>query len=226
MKRKSQLIRLLLFAGLIQLLTAWAPYPANAAPSTVDDPELDQTEFFEVSPEDHPRNSIHEIQEAEILNPFTESLTLSVGTFRNISNFSFSNDDLSYGTTFTYSTEVGRDVFVLDRGIEDSMDLELGFVYYSRVNVDFAQDSYQILPILGQFRYNLNLSKTFAFITYLGFQYNWIVGAQKATVKTFESLQGIQPNFGIGALLTLGPHWYLRTDIGIDKLALGLALRW
>lgn len=226
MKLKSQLIRWFAFGSFIPLFISWTPGWVSAAPSTVDDPELDQTEFFEVSPEDHPRSSLHEIQEAQILNPFTESITLSVGSFRNISNFSLSNEELSYGSIFTYSTEVGRDVFVLERGIEDSMDLEFGFVYYSRVNVDFAQDSYQILPILGQFRYNLHLSKSFAFVTYLGFQYNWIVGAQNATVKRFESLQGIQPNFGIGALITLGPHWFLRADVGIDKLALGLALRW
>jgi len=165
------------------------------------------------------------IEERESLIKYQHMAGLSVGSFRNMSGFSIPGTT-HYGFTAYYNEVVDKGIWFHNLAPEDTLSLEFGLGYYSRVNLTGSTDNYDVIPIRTELLYTLQFNPTFAFITEVGAQFNWVIAAENATEIGLATLSGIQPNFAIGMLYNIGPQWYLRTDLGLDRIAIGLAVKW
>jgi hypothetical protein len=167
----------------------------------------------------------YEVDEAQRFEKYKHMATFGVGYFKNMSKFSFNNAS-NGGLSGAYSWITDRDVYAHARNLQDDMRFEVGFEYYSLDNANNANDNYNLLPVYGQYVYNLHVSDTTTFDAYAGLQYNLIMSSQNAQSSTYSNLSGIQINLGVGILYNLGPQWYLRADIGLDRVGAGLCIKW
>lgn len=171
-----------------------------------------------------------EVSETPILNPYKYTFGISLGTFRNMSNFAVANPTIHNGFTAYFSHLLDRGVFVQGKRPQDSLNLEYGLIYYTQLNADPPYDGYNIMPLRADLRYDLNLSESFSLIAFLGLQYNLILSTQNvastASDSNYSRMHGFQPNFGAGFLYNIGPQWYLRLDLGLDRMMAGLAVKW
>jgi hypothetical protein len=172
-----------------------------------------------------------EVKEPTVLNPYKNAVGLSVGSFRNISNFTNANSMVG-GFTAYYSPLLRNSVFYKKDIPEDDLALEFGVGYYSQSNLNH-NDTYNIVPLRAELRYDLYLSQTFTLLGYIGAQYNWVVAMDNVNInnnvldaQNYDNLHGPQLNVGIGLFYNIGPQWYLRGDLGLDRFAIGLALKW
>jgi hypothetical protein len=53
-----------------------------------------------------------------------------------------------------------------------------------------------------------------------------ITASSNEVATTYNNLEGFQPNIGVGVFYNIGPQWYLRGDLGVDRIGIGLAIRW
>jgi hypothetical protein len=166
-----------------------------------------------------------EVRERSVLNPFNNMLGVSVVALRNYSNFIFGSIG-GGGFTAYYSNVVKRNVFFKKEYPQDSLYLEYAFSYYSVINPSGNNDSYTFLPLRTELRYDLHLSETFTPLAYIGAQYNLIMQSQNANATLYNQINGFQLNLGVGLLFNIGPQWYLRADLGLDRLGIGLAVKW
>jgi hypothetical protein len=163
--------------------------------------------------------------EHEPLSKFNHMIGLSVGSFRNMSGFSIPGSN-NYGFSVYYNRILEDSVWFEGHAPHDTLSWETGLGYYSRVNFTGAYDDYQIIPIRGELLYTLHLSRSFAVLTHVGAQFNWVFAAENALDEGLSALSGIQANAGMGFLYQMGPQWYIRGDAGLDRIAIGLAVKW
>jgi hypothetical protein len=163
--------------------------------------------------------------EHEPLSKFNQMVGISAGSFRNMSGFQIPGSNNS-GLTAYYNRVIEDSVWFEGHTPHDTLSLEAGLGYYSIVNFTGGFDDYQIMPIRGEFLYSLHVSPSFAFLTHIGAQFNWIFAAENAVDEGLGALSGIQANAGVGMLYQIGPQWYLRGDAGLDRIAIGLAVKW
>ncbi len=168
-----------------------------------------------------------EKEESPLLNPFDHTVFVMAGLFRNFSNFSNYLTTMANGFSLLYSTTLSRDFFILGgKAPQDDFQLEFGLISYNLVNYDGNNDQYQFLSLEGQLRYDIQCSNSFDLFGYLGIQGNFILSSANANPKTLSAVQGVQPNFGVGLVYTIGPHWLLRLDLGYDKISAGMGITW
>jgi hypothetical protein len=193
------------------------------------DPELDSEtiknldDIEELNPEEEEIDSI-EIEETTSIDPFKNILTVGAGYFANSSNFSLS-PVLSNGFSISYAHSLGKKIFFDSSSFQDSLSIELGGIHYVILNKDGNNDQYTLFPVFGNLLYQLNASKSFTFNFYGGLTYNFMSTAVNPG-KSLNSLQGLQPNFGIGAFYMIGPQWFFRADLGWDRITAGLSIKW
>jgi hypothetical protein len=173
-----------------------------------------------------------EVEEAKIFNPFKNMIGVSIGNYRNLSSFSIPGTTHN-GFSVWYNRVIERGVWIYNRKTQDSLALEFGVTHYSRVNFTGNNDGYDLLPFKAEVVYALHTGERLAFLVHGGLQYNWIYSTDNVNPSAFPNqrtalniLSGIQPNAGVGALLHIGPQWYLRADAGLDRIAFGLAVKW
>ena len=174
-----------------------------------------------------------EVKERPILNPFKYMVGFEIASMKNMSNEVFGSGSFG-GFSLFFSQVIRRDlIFKKTTGPQDSLSIEYGFSYYNDDNVNGVNDDYEILPLKVELRYDMHLSESFTPFVYFGAQYNLILSAANqdnksgsATSVTYNNLHGPQANIGVGIFYNIGPQWYLRGDIGLDRLAIGLAVRW
>ncbi|MBC7398008.1 MAG: outer membrane beta-barrel protein [Bdellovibrionales bacterium] len=173
-----------------------------------------------------------EVDEVSALSPFKNMLGISMGVFRNMANFNLTNPTPHNGFSGYYSHQLDHSVFVHGKRPQDSLSLEYGFIYYTRLNANSHNDDYTIFPLRAELRYDLHLSELFSLLAYAGVQYNLILSTQNVSatspsdVATSHGFQGFQANVGAGFLYNIGPQWYVRGDLALDRFALGLAVKW
>jgi hypothetical protein len=167
----------------------------------------------------------YEVDEKQRLEKYKHMLSLGVGYFKNMSNFSLGG--LSYGgLNVDYSWIIDHDIYVHARSLQDDLRMTFGFEYYTSVNPSGNNDSYSLFPLYADLVYNLHISDSMTFDGYFGLQYNWVQSAQNSNTPTYNTLAGIQGNIGVGLLYNLGPQWYLRADFGLDRVGVGLSIKW
>ena len=172
-----------------------------------------------------PGKTEYEVEERQGLNPFNNMITVSVGYYRNISNFVLPGS-VNNGLGLSYSRTFAHDIFLDPRSMEDSLAVELGFERYTQVNLAGTNDVNTINPLFVNLRYDLYFSKNFALNFYAGFQYNWLYSTENTTTDVQAAISGPQPTVGIGLLYAVGPQWFIRATIGFDQIALGLCVKW
>lgn len=177
-----------------------------------------------------------EVEEKNIIHPFLNGISVQVGSYQNMSGLlsaKYSGATSNSGFGASYSRLINRNVFFQHSNIQDSMSCEFGFAYYSRTNFTGNLDDYSILPLRAEIRYDVHLSETFTPFVYGGLQYNFLLGSDNIDTKAhpvenaaLNSLTGVQPTFGIGLLFNIGPQWYLKGDVGFDRMIIGLSVKW
>ncbi len=172
------------------------------------------------------------IEETKVFNPYRHMIGASIGNFRNMSSFAFPGDT-HYGFSLWYNRLIQKGVWVYSRKLQDSLAIEGGITHYSRVNYTGNNDGYDLLPFKAELSYALHFSEKLAFSAHAGLQYNWIYSTDNVNPSVFpaqrralDSLSGIQPTLGVGALYHIGPQWFLRAEAGLDRLTIGLAVKW
>ena len=184
--------------------------------------EGEEEDFDEESPK---RNRGPAIEERESLIKFPHMMGITIGSFRNMSNFQWPGVN-SNGFSVYYNEIVDKGVWFRGQAPQDSLSLEGGIGFYSRMNLTGIFDNYDILPIRAEILYTLQFNPTFAFLTEVGGQFNWVISTDKATTEGVNQVSGFQPNLGIGFLYNIGPQWYVRGDLGLDRVGIGLAVKW
>ncbi len=204
-----------------------APTPEETpkeSPVDAYDEELDAS--IPPEPEEEQfRTPTPAIEEKESLIRYPRTLGVSVGSFRNMSNFQWPGNTAN-GFTAYFNTVVDQGVWFRGQGPEDSFSIEFGAGYYSFMNLTGLFDSYDVLPIRSEILYSVQLNSDFAVLGYLGAQYNWMISSTAGNTIGESALSGFQPTAGLGVLYQIGPQWYVRADLGIDRMALGLAVKW
>jgi hypothetical protein len=195
------------------------------------DPELDANTVTKLDAidRDNPNDDLEdyskiEFDEFPLLDPLNNMIVVGTGYFGNASNFSLA-PVYNNGVGISFTRVMFRDVFLDSKTIQDALSLELGVVQYSILNLDRNNDNYSLLPFYANLIYQLYPGKTFGAHAYGGLQYNYMLSASNAG-SSIEDLQGFQPNFGVGMTYRMGPQWYLRADIGWDRIAAGLGIKW
>jgi hypothetical protein len=165
------------------------------------------------------------IEEHEVLIKYPHMAGITVGSYRNISNFQWPGVN-SNGFTLYYNEIVDKGVWFQGYAPQDSLSIEGGLGYYSRMNLTGLNDSYDVLPIRAEVLYTLQLNPTFAVLANVGAQFNWVISSDNASSEGLGQISGFQPNLDVGFLYNIGPQWYLRGDLGLDRIGIGLAVKW
>jgi hypothetical protein len=101
----------------------------------------------------------------------------------------------------------------------------LGAAFYSKINA--SNDIYSLTPLRAELRWEIHFNEFIVLHFYGGIQYNWIRTTENAVYEsTYNAYQGVQVIAGTGLMFNIGPQWFVRTDIGHDRAALGMGLRW
>ena len=202
------------------------------SPESGAKPKPDDSEETDTSPAQDTMESELEVKENHILNPYNHSLGFSIGSFKNQSNFVF-NGESAGGFSVFYSSITDRNLFFKKKYPQDSLSIEGGFTYYNLNNVNGHNDDYTLLPIKIDLRYDVYLSTVFGTFFYFGAQYNWVTTTDSVDIansvvdlNTYNKLHGFALDTGFGIFYNIGPQWYLRGDIGLDRMALGLSVKW
>ncbi len=173
-----------------------------------------------------------EVDEIHAINPFENLISVSIGSYKNMSNFRIASPSSANGFGINFSHIADRGLFMRGKKPQDSLSVEYALEYYTRVNYTGNNDDYTLMPLKLQLRYDMHFSESFTYFLYLGAQYNWIMSTSNVNTTiadvndAYNQLHGFQHTLGMGAFFQIGPQWYLRADLGWDTLALGLAVRW
>lgn len=128
-----------------------------------------------------------------------------------------------------YSRSLSHPIYFSDKRLQDSLAVDTSALICKILDYsDVSGDSYTLVPIIVSGRYNWHYSEDFAVFVYGGLIKPWVVGKSgtEPSVSAAASVLGsIQVALGVGATLRVGPQWYLRTDLGVDQVSLGLDLR-
>ncbi len=186
--------------------------------------KIDESTVEEADEEEDEDLGPMEIEESVRMDPYNNILSVSAGYVANASNFAGSSV-LNNGFGVSYAHVLFHDVFINRKSPQDSLAMELGGYTYRIINKDGGNDIYSMLPFFGNLLYQLHTSPSFSLNFYGGIQYNYMTSAINAG-RSLKSLQGLQPNFGLGMFYTIGPQWFIRADIGWDRITGGLSIKW
>ncbi len=128
-----------------------------------------------------------------------------------------------------YSRTLSHPIYFSDKRLQDSLSLDISLLVSKILDYsDISGDSYTLLPLIVTGRYNWLYSESFGLFAYGGLIKPVVVtksGTEPSASAAASVLGSIQVALGVGATLQVGPQWYLRTDLGVDQVSLGLDLR-
>ena len=194
--------------------------PRNLKKPAEDGDDTEESEESRLSRQGGPG-----VEEREPLIKTKHMLGLSIGNYRNLSNFVIPGST-NNGFSVYYSQIIDKGIWYSGWAPHDSLSLEGGLTYYQRVNYSGIYDNYTLIPLRADALYTLQFTPTFALIAGAGIQYNWILSTDNAAQEGITALGGFQPNAYGGILYNIGPQWYLRAEAGLDRIAVGLAVKW
>lgn len=194
--------------------------PRNLKKPAEDGEDTEESEESRLSRQGGPG-----VEEREPLIKAKHMLGISIGNYRNLSNFVIPGST-NNGFSVYYSQIIDKGIWYSGWAPHDSLSIEGGLTYYQRVNYSGIYDNYTLIPIRGDALYTLQFTPTFALIAGAGIQYNWILSTDNAAEEGITALGGFQPNAYGGILYNIGPQWYLRAEAGLDRIAVGLAVKW
>lgn len=159
------------------------------------------------------------IEEIPYFDRYRHWLTAGIGYLQNSDHY-FAAGGLRYGLTLFNRPFFERSHF------QDSLALEGGIYGYKALNFASLSDSYFIMNTIGTVRYNLFFSDTFGIFLYGGTFRNIASStSDQSTAEVAQELSGQGVAAGLGMMLSIGPNWNARLDLGTDIAGLGLVLR-
>jgi hypothetical protein len=116
---------------------------------------------------------------------------------------------------------------ILLRGpkIQDSLSVDVGLFYYTITAFESANDQLTLLPLVGAARYSLNFGPTFTVFGYAGALRQYVMVNAGTFTAAMEPLQNVRLAAGGGLMIRLGPGWFVRSDLGVEMLSVGVSLR-
>lgn len=210
------------------------PVPPSAE-DTADITELESSENEEsippipeesIPPVMAPQESaeIGELESAEINIPREESpdesdiyfpnqFTMAIG---NIPNSNIPGPDFKFSGGFLYG-----------RSFEHDLAFETGFYYYKASGdvENIGNVTMTVVPVTGSLRIQKKYGNLWTGYAYGGFIYPYIASEIGATNALLRKIQVLSPALGVGAFLQTGPNWYLRLNLGLESMTLGVMLR-
>ncbi len=133
--------------------------------------------------------------------------------------YNFSAGNLKYGVT------IGRRVAFDRPHLQDSLVLEGGVYVYKGINFAAQGDSYTVLSMAANLRYNLFFTEGFGIFGYAGILQSNVLASASPVASAITALNSVLPSIGAGFLIQIGPSWYARLDVGFDNTSLNLLLR-
>jgi len=130
-----------------------------------------------------------------------------------------------------YGITLGSMILIRKAHAQDSLVLEGGtFLYkilgfFSTTSSATPNDSYTVLPIMGDLRYNILVSEDFGLFFYGGFVHSMVIETVNPDKRALAVLSSSYPTGGGGFLFRMGPNWLARINLGIDLIGAGLLLR-
>ncbi len=198
---------------------------ANAA--DVPPPPLDENPVeekpVEASPEE-PRDENLEMKDTEdddevdeIGSYFPNFFTMETGLLLNAN---VPGPNPKFGAGMLYSRTFGR-------SLGSAFAVEGGFFYYQSSGViDGLTIATTIIPIEGTLRYQHRYGELWTGYVYGGVQYPIVASNVGASKHQLAQIIVPSPAFGVGMFLQTGPNWYMRFNLGYDRLAsIGVTLR-
>ncbi|MGK5085199.1 hypothetical protein WDW37_18070 [Bdellovibrionota bacterium FG-1] len=187
---------------------------------TVDSDQSKDTPFRDDDDEDQAAHLGLAIEETNPLDPNTHWLTGGVGYLRNGAPDGTSAFYLSGG--LRYGLTLGKMIFLRRAKAQDSIVAEAGLFFYRIIGFQKDTESYDVMPLLGTARYNIQFSENFAIFFYGGVVQNRVI---RTNGDNAHLLSMTFPTAGGGFLFRVGPNWDARVDLGYDTATLGLVLR-
>ncbi|MDR3605922.1 MAG: hypothetical protein P4M08_00915 [Oligoflexia bacterium] len=167
------------------------------------------------------------------IKPFRRNWVSAVfGLFRN--NPGGEPFDYYQAGGIRYQYDFMDRIYFKEGKARDTFGIEGAMSFYKVVNLlANGGDSYLIVPVSVVARYVIYPTETWGFAFYGGLLKNFVSysvpsgasAADTANVINYADNFG-QPQLAVGAgvLYNLGPGWYVRADLGLDMLTVGLAL--
>ena len=192
-----------------------SPKPKKPMPEE----EEDSMEAFTKEPEDLPILG----EEHHTLDPYRNWLSVGFGYVRN-NNPTGGSSYFSSGQ-FHYAYNLAEQILAKKSKLQDSLSIEPGLFIYKALNFVTQGDSYSILGVGLNLRYNLILSESFGVFFYGGVIRNIIASSAQASSTGQSALNSLTPAVGGGFYFQIGPSWLTRIDLGYDVISFGLMLR-
>ena len=162
-------------------------------------------------------------EDVQAFDIFKSGLSLGFGYFKNVGSTGTVINPT--GAQFRYGYTLGNMMLLKQSSYQDSLTLEGGLQVYKLTNYAVANDSYTVLPLTLDLRYNIYFNRNTALFFYGGLNKSNVMEQANGTEESVANLSGLIPSAGGGLLIRVGPHWEVRADIGIDMQAVGLVLR-
>ncbi|MEO5970069.1 MAG: hypothetical protein ABIQ95_09090 [Bdellovibrionia bacterium] len=193
------------------------PEEKNKPPERLDDDLLDKEEITG-------SQDSTSVDEVKLFDNYAHWISAGFGYVTNNSPngtglYNFSAGNLKYGVT------IGRRMFAEKAHLQDSLVLEGKVFLYKGINFAAQGDSYTVLSVAGNLRYNLFFSEGFGIFGYAGMMQSNVLASASGVTSAIAALNSVLPSVGGGILLQIGPSWYARLDIGMDDTSLNLLLR-
>jgi len=164
------------------------------------------------------------VDETKLFDNYAHWLSIGFGYVTNNAadgsgSIPLSAGNLKYGVTL-------RRRLILDKPqLQDSLVLDGGVYFYKAINFAAQGDSYTVLSLGANFRYNLFFSESLGIFAYAGALQSNVIATVSPVASGTAALNSILPSLGGGILLQIGPSWYARLTVGMDDISLNLLLR-
>lgn len=108
----------------------------------------------------------------------------------------------------------------------DGIAFEFGASYYRvRGNVDGVAKLYTVTPLTTRLLYQVPLSEKVILSLYTAVVLQLVPQTVGVTEEELQMAQGFYGTIGGGFWFELGPNWYLTSNLGLDFIGLGVALK-
>lgn len=188
------------------------------------DPELDIGDPSKIEDPDDSSRRQSEIEEFQEMDRDWNWFSVQFGLLKNLDVAGAETNYFGFG--MHYGLTVLKEIFLQSNSAQDSLSFDGAAYYYNVAEYDEEiGDSYTVLPLSGSIRYNIFFSPNFCFFMYGGILYNFVLAGTDSTDTGLTNLASIFPAVGGGFAYRLGPQWFIRADIGLDKMSGGIMLR-
>lgn len=190
--------------------------PAETKTATAEPANTDESSS--ISELDLDSMSVNELRR---LDTDSNWVTAQVGLISALNPEGLATQVTAFG--LRYATTLSRDLVFRTASVQDSLCLELSTYFYKQVGT--SDDTYTVMPLNANFRYNLFAGETVGLFVYAGFAKSFVLQANNPLLEALDFQSSFGVNAGLGFLYVMGPKWNLRFDYGIDMIGAGLVIR-